>query len=200
MKHYFYSFLNLKKTNENLIPHNINEENALNIINSIISEFIKIYGDGIWGLYHSSIDDNLKKMDVHLKRSIEINLREYNNNNAMMNANSLLQLANKYNFNNSINDENNINNSDNDKFVDKNDVMYYIKGLKERGLIMSEEEKNNYYKEIVSLLYKNDQPITSISTKLDKEYYTKIYELYHSYNQNNPENNTKSNNKQIASL
>ena len=67
-------------TNENLVAHNINEENALNMINSIISEFIKIYEDRIWGVYHSSLDENMKRVDIHLKRSIEVNLKEYKNN------------------------------------------------------------------------------------------------------------------------
>ena len=60
---------------------------------------------------------------------------------------------------------------------------------------MTEEEKNNDYKEIVSLLLQNNEPITSISTKLDKEYYSKIYELYHSMSPKKPENDTKSLNK-----
>ena len=199
----FLFFSEFEKTNENLIPHNINEENALNIINSIISEFIKIYGDRIWGLYHSSLDDDLKKMDINLKRSIEFNLKEYKNNNVLINTNSLLQIANKYNFNNSLNDENNININNinnNNKIEDKNDVMYFINKLKERGIIMSEEEKNNYYNEIVSLLRQKNEPITSISTKLDKEYYSKIYELYHSFSPKKSENNSKSLNDPKISL
>ena len=187
-------FSEFEKTNENLIPHNINEENALNIINSIISEFVKIYGDRIWGLYNTSLNDNLKRMDIYLKRSIEINLKEYKKNNILINTNSLKQIANKYNFNNSTNNENNdinlINN--NNKIEDKNDVMYFINRLKERGLIMTEEEKNNCYNEIVSLLRQKNEPITSISTKLEKEYYGKIYELYHSFSSKKPGNNTKS--------
>ena len=196
-------FSEFEKTNENLIPHNINEENALNIINSIISEFIKIYGDRIWGLYHSSLDDDLKRMDTHFKRSIELNLKEFKNNNVLINNNSLIQIANKYNFNNPIKDENNINVNninDNNKIEDKNDVMFFINRLKERGLIMSEEEKNKCYNEIVSLLRQNNQPITSISTKLDKDYYSKIYELYHSFSPKKLENNTKSLYKQRTSL
>ena len=66
--------------------------------------------------------------------------------------------------------------------------MYFINKLKERGIIMSEEEKNNYYNEIVSLLRQKNEPITSISTKLDKEYYSKIYELYHSFSPKKSEN------------
>jgi len=195
----FYS--EFEKTNENLLPHNINEENALNIINSIISEFIKIYGDRIWGLYHSVLDDNIKKADVYLKRSIELNLKEFNNNNILINTNSIQQLTNKYNFynmrNNENNNDNNINNINNKIIEDKNDVMFFVNKLKEKGLLMSDEEKNNCYNEIVSLLRKNNESITSISTKLDKEYYSKIYELYHSsnINQENTNNNNTKNSK-----
>jgi hypothetical protein len=196
----FLFFSEFEKTNENLMPHNINEENALSIINMIISEFIKIYGDRIWGLYQSSLDDDLKKMDINLKRSIEINLKEYKNNNVLINTNSLMQIANKYNFNNSLNDENNINIINTNKIEDKNDVMYFINKLKERGLIMPEEEKNNCYKEIVSLLRQKNEPITSLSTKLDKEYYSKIYELYHSFSPKKSDNNSKSSNNPRISL
>ena len=198
----YFFFSEFEKTNENLIPHNINEENALNIINSIISEFIKIYRDKIWGLYHSSLDDDAKKNDINLKRIIEVNLKEYKNNNFYINTNSLMQLANKYNFNKSLNDGNNINinNINNNKAEDQNDVMYFINKLKERGIIMSEEEKNDNYRGIVSLLHKNNEPITSISTKLDKEYYSKIYELYHSYSLKKTDDNSKTLNKQGISL
>ena len=185
-------FFEFEKTNENLIPHNINEENALNMINSIIIELIKIYGDRIWGLYHSSLNDDLKRMDIYLKRSIEINLKEYKNSNVLINTNSLMQIANKYNFNNSLNDENNITINNNNKIEDKNDVMYFINRLKTRGLIMTQEEKNNCYNEIINLLHKKNDPITSLSTKLDKEHYSKIYDLYHSFSSKKQENNTKS--------
>jgi len=57
-------FSEFEKTNENLVAHNINEENALNMINSIISEFIKIYEDRIWGVYHSSLDENMKRVFI----------------------------------------------------------------------------------------------------------------------------------------
>ena len=74
----FIFFSEYEKTNINLLPHNINEENTLNIINMIIAEFIKIYGDKIWGVYHASLDDDMKRIDIHFKRSIEIGLKEYN--------------------------------------------------------------------------------------------------------------------------
>ena len=58
----FIFFSEYEKTNINLLPHNINEENTLNIINMIIAEFIKIYGDKIWGVYHASLDDDMKRI------------------------------------------------------------------------------------------------------------------------------------------
>lgn len=52
----------------------------------------------------------------------------------------------------------------------------------------------------MSLLRQKNEPITSISTKLDKEYYSKIYELYHSFSPKKSENNSKSLNDQKISL
>ena len=189
----FYLFFSeFEKTNINLIPHNINEENALNIINSIISEFVQIYGDNIWGLYHSSLNDDMKRIDIQLKRSIEINLKDYKNKNMIIDRNSLQKLANKYNFNNinnSNNEKNIIINEDNNKMnkVEEKDIIYYVNKLKGSGDIMNEEDKNECYNQIVFLLKQNNESVTSISTKLDKEYYSKIYELYHSFSQKKPE-------------
>ena len=181
----FIFFSEYEKTNVNLIPHNINEENTLNIINMIIVEFIKIYGDKIWGVYHTSLDDDMKRIDVHFKRSIEINLKEYNQSQIFINKNTLMQMANKYNLNNDLisHDKNiEINNNENINNIseDKTDIMYYVNKLKEQGTLLTKEEKNKYYNEIVSLLHEKNEPITSLSTKLDKEYYSKLYELYHS--------------------
>ena len=192
----FIFFSEYEKTNINLLPHNINEENTLNIINMIIAEFIKIYGDKIWGVYHASLDDDMKRIDIHFKRSIEIGLKEYNQSQIYFNKNTLMQMANKYNFNNNlISDKNNIvtNNNENINNIseDKTDIIYYVNKLKDQGTLMTEEEKNKCYNEIVSLLHEKNEPITSLSTQLDKEYYSKLYELYHSSSINNKENNSK---------
>ena len=201
----FIFFSEYEKTNINLLPHNINEENTLNIINMIIAEFIKIYGDKIWGVYHASLDDDMKRIDIHLKRSIEIGLKEYNQSQIYFNKNTLMQMANKYNFNNNlISDKNNIvtNNNENINNIseDKTDIIYYVNKLKDQGTLMTEEEKNKCYNEIVSLLHEKNEPITSLSTQLDKEYYSKLYELYHSSSINNKENNSKNNSKPKLSL
>lgn len=207
----FYIFFSeFEKTNENLIPHNINEENALAIINSMICEFIKIYRDKIWDIYQNSLSEENKRMDIHLKRRIQLNLRDINNNNLLMNNNFLM-------INNSINDPNkndinvmNINNNyksittslnynnnnENENIIsieksnniisqknEQSEIMNLVNKLKEDGNIMSTEEKNNYYKKIVSLVKESNQPIISLSTKLENEHYGKIYELYHSNNQ-----------------
>ena len=203
-------FSEYEKTNVNLIPHNINEENALNMVNSIIMEFIKIYKDKIWGVYHASLDDDMKRIDIHFKRSIELNLKEYNQRQMFIDTNSLMQMANKYNFNNNlITDEKNmvVHNNENENNIseDKTDVMYFVNKLKEQGKLMKDDEKNNCYNEIVSLLREKNEPITSISTKLDKEYYSKIYELYHSLSINNKseilnDNNTKDKQKPKLSI
>jgi len=201
----FIFFSEYEKTNINLIPHNINEENTLNIINMIIAEFIKIYGDKIWGVYHASLDDDMKRIDIHFKRSIEIGLKEYNQSQIYFNKNTLMQMANKYNFNNNlISDKNNIvtNNNENINNIseDKSDIIYYVNKLKDKGTLMTEEEKNKCYNEIVSLLHEKNEPITSLSTQLDKEYYSKLYELYHSLSINNKENNSKNNSKPKLSI
>ena len=201
----FIFFSEYEKTNINLIPHNINEENTLNIINMIIAEFIKIYGDKIWGVYHASLDDDMKRIDIHFKRSIEIGLKEYNQSQIYFNKNTLMQMANKYNFNNNlISDKNNIvtNNNENINNIseDKTDIIYYVNKLKDQGTLMTEEEKNKCYNEIVSLLHEKNEPITSLSTQLDKEYYSKLYELYHSSSINNKENNSKNNSKPKLSI
>ena len=209
----FYIFFSeFEKTNENLIPHNINEENALAILNSMICEFIKIYGDKIWDIYQNSLSEENKKMDIHLKRRIQLNLRDINNNNLLMNNNFLMinnsfndinkndiitmNINNKYkninknlNYNNNINNENgnNISNELGNNIIseknEQSEIMNLVNKLKEDGRRMSTEEKNKYYKKIVSLVKESNQPIISLSTKLDNEYYEKIYELYHSNNQ-----------------
>ena len=206
----FYQFFSeFEKTNENLMPHNKNEENALAMINSMIYEFIKVYGDKIWNIYQNSLTNEIKRIDIYLKRSIEINLRDFKNNNFLMNNNNLIIdnnfIINKNNnFNNiknnipSINKNNiiridrNRENNININNTEQNDVMNLVNTLKENGKKMNFEEKNYYYNKIVALLRANNQPVTLISTKLNLEYYSKIYELYHSFNQ---QNSSKSKNK-----
>ena len=219
----YHFFSEFEKTNENLIPHNINEENSLSMINSMISEFIKLYGDKIWDIYNNSLSDDLKRFDIYLKRNIMVNLREYKNNNFLLNNNlktdmnfNLVKTNNSNNniqnefqsVNNNIKNENNneniINNNNNKSNVsyeDKNDVMTYINKIKENGKTMTTEEKGDCYNHIVSLLKTNNQPISIIFTQLDMESTSKIYELYHSYdsknsskNQNNLANNVVSKN------
>ena len=213
----FYQFFSeFEKTNENLIPHNINEKNALDMINSLICEFIKIYGDKIWDVYNNSLSNDLKRIDIYFRRSIQNILRNYKNNNVLMNSNLNINFNIANNNNNFINvnnlssvnnavqlfvnpdkgkDKNNpfLNNNINDFRNEEENVMFLVNKIKENGKIMDENERNNIYQTIVSLLKKNSQSITSISTKLDNENFTKIYELYHSFDQNN---NIKINNKE----
>ena len=42
------------------------------MINSMISEFIKIYGDKIWDIYQKSLSNDIKRVDIYLKRNIEL--------------------------------------------------------------------------------------------------------------------------------
>ena len=206
----YHFFSEFEKTNENLIPHNINEENSLSMINSMISEFIKLYGDKIWDIYNNSLNDDLKKFDIYLKRNIMKNLREYKNNNFLLNnslkidmnfnlAKTNNNIQNEYkNVNNNINSEinkeninDNISNKSNICNEDKNDVNTYINKIKEKGKMMTDEEKSDCYNKIVFLLKTNNLPISIIFTQLDMESTSKIYELYHSYD---PKNSSKGQN------
>ncbi len=211
----YHFFSEFEKTNENLIPHNINEKNSLAMINSMITEFIKLYGDKIWDIYNNSLNNEIKRVDIYLKRNILKNLREYKNNNFLSNNNfqidnnfniiqnnnnikNELASENNYKSKNEINIENNMNKKANTYIEDKNDVMIYINKLKENVKIMTDEEKNECYNTIVSLLKANNQPISIIFTQLDMESSSKIYELYHSYDHrnssiNNNDNNTNNN-------
>ena len=211
----YHFFSEFEKTNENLIPHNINEKNSLAMINSMITEFIKLYGDKIWDIYNNSLNNEIKRVDIYLKRNILKNLREYKNNNFLLNNNfqidnnfniiqnnnnikNELASENNYKSKNEINIENNMNKKANTYIEDKNDVMIYINKLKENVKIMTDEEKNECYNTIVSLLKANNQPISIIFTQLDMESSSKIYELYHSYDHrnssiNNNDNNTNNN-------
>ena len=211
----YHFFSEFEKTNENLIPHNINEKNSLAMINSMITEFIKLYGDKIWDIYNNSLNNEIKRVDIYLKRNILKNLREYKNNNFLLNNNfqidnnfniiqnnnnikNELASENNYKSKNEINIENDVDKKANTYIEDKNDVMIYINKLKENVKIMTDEEKNECYNTIVSLLKANNQPISIIFTQLDMESSSKIYELYHSYDHrnssiNNNDNNTNNN-------
>ena len=207
----YHFFSEFEKTNENLIPHNINEKNSLAMINSMITEFIKLYGDKIWDIYNNSLNNEIKRVDIYLKRNILKNLREYKNNNFLLNNNfqidnnfniiqnnnnikNELASENNYKSKNEINIENNMNKKANTYIEDKNDVMIYINKLKENVKIMTDEEKNECYNTIVSLLKANNQPISIIFTQLDMESSSKIYELYHSYDHRNSSTNNNDNN------
>ena len=201
-------FSEFEKTNENLQPHNLNEESALAMIYSIISEFIKLYGDNIWDIYNNSLNNEQKRNDIYLKRSLQKQLREYKNNNFLLNSNfqidnnfnelkrinakNVLQTTNNFdNIDINNNKENTINIKNEIIYEDPNDAMTYIRKIKENSKNMTEDEKNNCYNKIVSLLKTNNQPINMIFTQLDRECSSKIYELYHAYN---PQNSFKNEN------
>ena len=71
-------FISYERTNKNLEAKNNEEKNALLIINSLISEYVKIYNNTIWEIYHKALDNNMIKMDIYFKRTIEILLKEIN--------------------------------------------------------------------------------------------------------------------------
>jgi hypothetical protein len=130
-----------------------------------------------------------------------------NNNNFLIDNNFIINKNNNFNNiknnipsinkNNIIRIDRNRENNININNTEQNDVMNLVNTLKENGKKMNFEEKNYYYNKIVALLRANNQPVTLISTKLNLEYYSKIYELYHSFNR---QNSSKSKNKNNINL
>lgn len=153
-------FIDFQRTNKNLEinNNNENEKNSLLIINSIISEYINIYNNSIWYIYHKALDNNMIKLDIYFKRTIEILLKENNSKQII---------------------ESIKNNKENETIQD---IMIYINKLKSNGEKISPEEKNNIYCEIVNLLRLNKINISILSNKIDGDIFSKIFELYYGIN------------------
>ena len=168
----FYEFfLEFSRTNKNLEINNESEKNALLMINSMIKEFINIYGDDIWSVYKNSLDDDMLKMDVYLKRNIEILLKENNSEKIMENNCSF-----NFNFEPNIKDEN-------DEII--NEILNNVNKIKSEGNIINEDQINNYYFEIISLLRINKINIDLFKDKIDKNILDKIFELYYGIKERN---------------
>ena len=187
----FYIFFSeFEKTNENLIPHNINEENALAIINSMICEFIKIYRDKIWDIYQNSLSEENKRMDIHLKRSIQLNFRDINNNNILIN-NNLLMNNNFLMINNSINDTNkndinSMNMNMNNTYKSINTNLNYnnnnennISNEIVNNIISTKDEQS----ELMNLVNKLKEDGSKMSSEEKNNYYKKIVSLVKENNQ-----------------
>ena len=157
-------FLEFSQMNQNLQPNNEKENNALLMIDELIKQYIYIYGDDIWNIYQNSLDDNMLKFDVYFKREIELLYKEINLDKIIKN-NSNKSLGGITNFDN---------NDDNFK-----EIMNYVNELKNNGINMNEQERNNCYFEIISLLRINNLDISILKDKIDNDIKDKIFELYY---------------------
>ena len=157
-------FLEFSQMNQNLQPNNEKENNALLMIDELIKQYIYIYGDDIWNIYQNSLDDNMLKFDVYFKREIELLYKEINLDKIIKN-NSNKSLGGITNFDN---------NDDNFK-----EIMNYVNELKNNCINMNEQERNNCYFEIISLLRINNLDISILKDKIDNDIKDKIFELYY---------------------
>ena len=160
-------FLEFSQMNQNLHSNNEKENNALLMIDELIKQYIYIYGDDIWNIYQNSLDDNMLKFDVYFKREIELLYKEINLDKIIKN-NSNKSLGGITNF------DNNNNNDDNFK-----EIMNYVNELKNNCINMNEQERNNCYFEIISLLRINNLDISILKDKIDNDIKDKIFELYY---------------------
>ena len=165
-------FIDFERTNKNLETNNNDEQNALLIINSLISEYVTIYNNSIWEIYHKALDNNMLKMDIYFKRTIEILLKEINT--------KIIKNKNNNIFTQKITD-NNSKSSDNE-FIQE--ILSYVNELKTQGDKLTPEEQYNTYCEIVSILRINKINISILSNKIDGDIFSKIFELYYGINSN----------------
>ena len=162
-------FLDFSKGNGNIEPKNENEKNALLMIKSLISEYINIYKKSIWDIYRNSLDDNMKKIDIYFKRTIEILLREFNSKNLLE---SLSKSKNSKNF---LSQD-----STNNKVIEE--IMSYVNKLKQKNSNMTITEQDNCYMEIILLLRQNKIDISILSNKIKGDIFAKIFERYYGIN------------------
>ena len=141
------------------------------MMNEFIKEYIYIYGDNIWKIYHDSLDDNMLKMDIHFKRTIELLYKEINSENI-----SKVKLDLNLGANPEVNE-----NNDDDVF---GEIMKYVDEIKNNGINMDEQQRNNCFFEIVSLLRINNLDISLLKDKIDKDIMDKIFELYYGIRDN----------------
>ena len=157
-------FFDFSQTNKNMETQNDSELNALLMIKEFIKEYINVYGDNIWILYHNSLDDNMLKLDINFKRTIEILYKQINSEKISKDKINI-------NFGVSPNEE------DNNEII--NEILDYANELKNNGINMDAEQRSNNYYEIVSLLRINNLDISILQNKIDKDIMDKIFELYY---------------------
>ena len=162
----FYKFFNeFSKTNKNLETHNDNEKNALLMINYMISEYTNIYNNSIWDIYNESLDEDMIKFDIYLKRTIETLMKEKNSKRLFESKSNISYQSNQDNKNDFI-----------------EDLHFYINTLKEKGSKMNDDEKNDYYCQIVNLLRITGVDFSVVSNQINGEMLSKIFELYSGIN------------------
>ena len=145
--------------NKNMEPNNENEKIALLMINSLITEYINIYNNSIWDIYHESLDNDMLKLDIYFKRTIEILLKNINSSKYIKSKKDVIE----DNSNNEI-----------------ENIMFHIQKLKTKGDEMTNEEKINCYCEIVRILRMNKINISILSNKIDGDIFAKILDFYYS--------------------
>ena len=161
-------FIDFSQSNKNLETNNISEQNSLLMINEFIKEFINIYGDNIWNIYHNSLDNNMLIMDVYLKRTIEILYKEKNSENI---------------DNDIMKNQLGISQNDNDETI--KEIMDYVNEIKNKENNMNEFQNiTNSYFEIIRLLRTNNLDIALLKDKIDQDILDKIFELYYSIKEN----------------
>ena len=79
----------------------------------MISEYINIYSNSIWDIYNESLDDDMKKFDIYLKRTIETLMKEKNSNRLFESKSNISCQSNQDN---------------NKEFIE--DLFFYINTLK----------------------------------------------------------------------
>ena len=157
-------FFDFSQTNKNLETKKDSELNALLMIKEFIKEYIHVYGDNIWILYHNSLDDNMLKLDINFKRTIEIIYKQINSENINKDKIDTNFGAPSYD------DETN-------EII--KEILDYANEIKNNGINMDEQQRSNNYYEIVSLLRINNLDISILQNKLDKDILDKIFELYY---------------------
>ena len=133
---------------------------------------VTIYNNSIWEIYHKALDNNMLKMDIYFKRTIEILLKEINSK-IIKNKNNNISTQ-KITDNNSKSSDN--------EFIQE--ILSYVNELKTQGDKLTPEEQYNIYCEIVSILRINKINISILSNKIDGDIFSKIFELYYGINSN----------------
>ena len=171
-------FIDFEKTNKNLETNNENEKNSLLMINSLITEYINIYNNSIWDIYHNSLDNNMLKLDIYFKRTIEVLMKNLDTKKKLDEYKTEKFFKFSQNFK-----EDNINNDNDNNYKEHiEEIMSFVNKLKTKGSQMPLEEQKNCYSEIVLILRMNKINISILSNKINGDIFAKILEHYYGIN------------------